>query len=853
MSQITSQKKFDKYQQEEFQNTGLRLGDISTNRSTNRVFICLIRACLIFLASFGSIGALASAFQLDYYFIPVVLIFLVLSLCTAFLYYNSITFYAGYIFIFFLFTISIVSLYWYVNSGYQAFTNVVYEQYSDYFNLLSIRESSEFITNRTLTISVAMGFVGFLLCLLLNITISGYMNLIETFLITFPLLQVALYINMKPSLPYLSMLIAVYITVGVLGRSGHYHIPSIKDNKTLFYHIKKKDHIYHSYITDGPGMLTTGIYAILISSIFLLLTSGIFFRNFDSAKQSKLKTTTDEYVKTFVQTGVWGLFDRYSSTGGLSHGQLGGVSSVRPDFQTDLEVTFVPYTADTIYLKSYIGANYTSNYFAPVSDSTNSESSYIQPYDGFADQLHDNGTFARMDIKNVDSSGYFMPYDTYSLQEKEAGSTIIYRKDAADRDSSDNITKAFHTSSEIMTDVSEDDLTEYTMYYIPYQNQISYEPDNTVSEEYEAFVYDTYLEVPDFLVPALNSFSEEAGLYETDAKFQEDYADTYKSEELKEQARRLNLAGKLDGYFFSDFEYTMAPGATPYSRDTIEYFLTVQKRGYCAHFASSAALLLRTFGIPTRYIEGYCIQPDDINNATAYSTSIDGWYQGTNILTNTGVITASITDGQAHAWVEIYLDGYGWIPYEFTPPSDEEETINLDFMSIFSGLLMTGDADRNSNGAADENNHLQTPSYHMNFNDSFGFLIKPFFILLSILLLIYLILYFRKDVMKYIAWRRNIKHKDYDKAIQYEYEKFLQKLYKLLPDLESNLTPNQLAEIIYLQFSDENNVSKESLEEFKNQLEIACFAPQKINEESYLKLHSFIKELFKIMVQKKKH
>ena len=846
MKQITSQKQFAKYQQEEFKNTGLLLGDIKTNRNTSRIFICFIRAFLIFLASFGTVGALVSAFQLDYYFFPVILTLLVLSLFIAFLYYNTITFYVGYIVVFILFILAIVVLYWPVNSGYQAFSNVVYEKYSDYFGLLSIRESSEFITDRMLTISITMVFIGFLLCLLLNITISGYMNLIETFLITFPLLQIALYINIKPTLPYLAMLLSVYITVGILGRSGHYRIPSIKDNQTLFYHIKKKEHIYHSYISDGPGMLTTGIYAILISSIFLFLTSGIFFRDFNSAKQSRLKTTTDEYVKTFVQTGIWGMFDRYASTGGLSHGQLGGVSSVRPDFQTDLEVTFVPYTPDTIYLKSYIGVNYTSNYFAPVSSSLEENNKFTQVYDGFADQLHDNGSYARMDIKNIDASDYFMPYDTYSLQDKETGSTLIYRNDTASLTSPD-IANAFHTTSEIMTDISEDDYPEYTMYYIPYQNQITYQPDNTISAEYEAYVYENYLNVPDFLTPALNSFSEEAGLYEENAKFQETSVSTYESDDMKEQARRLNLAGKLDSYFMNNFEYTMAPGASPYSRDFVEYFLTTQKRGYCAHFASSAALLLRTFGIPTRYIEGYCIQPDNINNASAYSTSTSGWYQGANSLADTGVITASITDGQAHAWVEIYLDGYGWIPYEFTPPSSEEDTINLDFMSIFSGLFMTADANQNSNTTEADVNESQAPNYRISFNDSFGFLLKPFFILLSVLLAVYLILYFRKDAAQYIAWRKNLKLKNYAKAIQYEYKRFLYKFYRFLPQAESNLPPRQVADILYCHLSAANSLSRNNIDEFINLLERACFAPTTVTKEDYLKLHDCMKNYIQLL------
>ena len=55
-----------------------------------------------------------------------------------------------------------------------------------------------------------------------------------------------------------------------------------------------------------------------------------------------LKEFTDPYVKIFVQNGLSGFFNRYHATGGLSNGRLGGISSIRPDYQTDLIVTFVP-------------------------------------------------------------------------------------------------------------------------------------------------------------------------------------------------------------------------------------------------------------------------------------------------------------------------------------------------------------------------------------------------------------------------------------------------------------------------------------------------------------------------------
>ena len=83
--------------------------------------------------------------------------------------------------------------------------------------------------------------------------------------------------------------------------------------------------------------------------------------------------------------------------------------------------------------------------------------------------------------------------------------------------------------------------------------------------------------------------------------------------------------------------------------DFVEHFLT-ERRGYCMHFASAGALMLRLLGIPARYVTGY---------------SVDIPESG----------TLDVSDAAAHAWVEIYLAEYGWYPVEMTPGyGGEEET-----------------------------------------------------------------------------------------------------------------------------------------------------------------------------------
>ncbi len=84
-------------------------------------------------------------------------------------------------------------------------------------------------------------------------------------------------------------------------------------------------------------------------------------------------------------------------------------------------------------------------------------------------------------------------------------------------------------------------------------------------------------------------------------------------------------------------------------------FLMYTKEGYCVHFATSAVLLLRSLGIPARYAEGY-IASSFARNQSHVKELDEARY------------SARVLDSSAHAWIEVYFPGYGWIQYEATTP-----------------------------------------------------------------------------------------------------------------------------------------------------------------------------------------
>jgi hypothetical protein len=96
--------------------------------------------------------------------------------------------------------------------------------------------------------------------------------------------------------------------------------------------------------------------------------------------------------------------------------------------------------------------------------------------------------------------------------------------------------------------------------------------------------------------------------------------------------------------FTYDLEVGLKGGQTI---DSIVRFLEVVKRGYCEQFATSMAVMARTLGLPARVAVGFAggtpgATPDEF----------------------------TVTTRNAHAWVEIYMAGYGWVQFEPTPRSD---------------------------------------------------------------------------------------------------------------------------------------------------------------------------------------
>ncbi len=90
------------------------------------------------------------------------------------------------------------------------------------------------------------------------------------------------------------------------------------------------------------------------------------------------------------------------------------------------------------------------------------------------------------------------------------------------------------------------------------------------------------------------------------------------------------------------------------SKQPLDDFLFESKRGHCEFYSTAMAVMLRTLGVPTRNVTGF----------------IGGTYN------RFGKFYA-VRQGDAHSWVEVFVDDYGWKTFDPTPPGDAQPKSEL--------------------------------------------------------------------------------------------------------------------------------------------------------------------------------
>lgn len=143
---------------------------------------------------------------------------------------------------------------------------------------------------------------------------------------------------------------------------------------------------------------------------------------------------------------------------------------------------------------------------------------------------------------------------------------------------------------------------------------------------YRQFVYSNYLSLPNGTADTLLSIANENSLRLDD---------------------RLESVSAVAEYVRNSAEYNIDTQPYP-SGDYAVYLLTEAESGYCVHFATAATAMFRAIGIPARLVTG-----------VAFDAEADR--------------SVEVLRENEHAWVEVYIDGTGWLPVEVTPGSLDGE------------------------------------------------------------------------------------------------------------------------------------------------------------------------------------
>lgn len=146
-----------------------------------------------------------------------------------------------------------------------------------------------------------------------------------------------------------------------------------------------------------------------------------------------------------------------------------------------------------------------------------------------------------------------------------------------------------------------------------------YYTDYVFMGEYENYVREYYMDVPSDVKAVLLELGKQAGIRQGSSTM------------IRDIAKFISTAATYD----------LDHPAFPSDEDLVIWFLTQSKSGICQHYASAATLMYRAYGIPARFVVGYVAEG-----------KAGQW------------VDVDIDTG--HAWVEIFLEGTGWVPVEVT-------------------------------------------------------------------------------------------------------------------------------------------------------------------------------------------
>lgn len=378
-------------------------------------------------------------------------------------------------------------------------------------------------------------------------------------------------------------------------------------------------------------------------------------------------------VQSAVDELLWNM--RYGDAEfAMPEGDLRDIGDLRATDQVALKVSTDQPTFE--YLRGFVGERYSDSTWQPLESSAvmgNRDTLYWLSQDGFAADAqlsqvaqltgYDDVNDAALSIEQVNVRGpyAYLPYGyttgssarlitdlAQTRTQAEGAERIAYGADitrkayllqeALEAEQADAGSTANAASGVGTADTAPSGLRTYL----------------DDESAYRAFAEEAYLDIPDDVRAVLERlYGEPAQLTTEQAKVQvlyylDDTVAYADGSEKKAKSGSTPDAGEEAAA--ADAENDAESAAE--DEDFVVEFLTGTRSGYSVHYATAATLMLRYFGVPARYVEGYVLNTAQLDEE-GEQVGPGGEY--------------TLTEKQAHAWVEYYLDGVGWLPYDVTP------------------------------------------------------------------------------------------------------------------------------------------------------------------------------------------
>ncbi len=645
-----------------------------------KIYFVLSNAIINYLVVTGMLGCFVVPFDIEcnMYIIQFAGIFI--SLYVAFLYYNVWMKIIGYLLGICGFIYGIINYQWMIRGGFAYIANIIMEYLEKDMDLPIERRYSTYGFNEKTAVTMCLLFLAFGLFLLFNMVISETKGLVLILLFSFPITQFGMYFDEGLDIYYFTMYVIGITVLYFLRNTTHYHMEYRRRKGYTKKELRGKNRIVFDYVNDGKSSfwILVIVAMIVMASVF----SVSRFMEQDEFKMdsgfSELKDNTREFTRQVALVGFWGMFNRTGqSPGGVSNNKLGQVNRINYDFQTDLIVkTLRVNDENEIFIKSFNGSIYDNSYWETLS-AHQGEVPAITNYGitvedtfGLSKQLMDyygiGDYYKQIEITNVFANENYVYFPYFTKDISNVLSAVITDDEFIGSLQTGWVFTAWYkplvgygTVKELqnsIADLRERELEKCIKAESSEDLSVRAEAETELDyfrkeEAYAMYVKDTYLQIPDYNRKAIQSFVDKYSIDKNSDTLIEDIIETFQFE----------------------FEYTLRPGKTPSDADFVNYFLDETQKGYCTYFATAATLIYRYMGIPARYTGGYKLSGDAYNDGVADERENAGEWADYDV-NDRKVMKYELTDTNAHAWVEIYIDGLGWIPVEVTPYSDYDYT-----------------------------------------------------------------------------------------------------------------------------------------------------------------------------------